>query len=181
VDGEIDTEYHEYLAKHSNGKIELYKKSIENFTNTFPKELITRVRHVDDCYHLFNLTVNKDEKTDIMDVILSHLPKDGSCIVSLQNKKLHIFPSYINKILALEYISQKYNLSIFISAGDSTADLPMLKGASVGLIPATGELVELHSKKHLSSEGFRVIQGETPIHTGEEVLKTAKSLIEDKN
>lgn len=171
VDGVISKEYQEYFLAHVGEKAFMYKKIVEQFLAQFPKELVERVRWVDETFCLINVVSDKNEDQDVLSVAQKCLPQNSDCSLSLQRKKLYILPDYVNKMRAVDYVVERYGLTLAVAAGDAVMDDAMLKAAHKGIVPATGELFRVQGKKALENQGLHVVEGSSPLEIGEKVLK----------
>ncbi|MBU3181761.1 HAD hydrolase family protein [Clostridium psychrophilum] len=88
--------------------------------------------------------------------------------VSRQGKKVYIVPNCINKYDPINYIMKIENINIFIAAGDSLLDYPMIKHSNYGIVPSHGELLQTLRDKKLQDTIY--VTKETGIFAGEEIL-----------
>jgi len=88
--------------------------------------------------------------------------------VSKQGKKVYIVPNCINKYDPINYIMQLENINIFIAAGDSLLDYPMIQQSNYGIIPSHGELLSNLPLKKLDDTVY--ITKESGIFAGEAIL-----------
>ncbi|MCB2295505.1 HAD hydrolase family protein [Clostridium algoriphilum] len=88
--------------------------------------------------------------------------------VSKQGKKVYIVPDCINKYDPINYIMKLENINMFISAGDSLLDYPMIEHSDYGIVPSHGELLHtLINEKHNDSI---YVTKKSGIFAGEEIL-----------
>lgn len=91
--------------------------------------------------------------------------------VSKQGKKVYIVPNCINKYDPIKYIMQLENINMFISAGDSLLDYPMIKHSNYGIVPRHGELLHNHPVKDFEDTVY--ITKTIGVFAGEEILDIA--------
>ncbi|MGH4137608.1 HAD hydrolase family protein [Clostridium sp.] len=88
--------------------------------------------------------------------------------LSKQGKKVYIVPNCINKYDPINYIMKLENINVYISAGDSLLDYPMIQHSNYGIVPSHGELLKnLPIKKLDDSVCITKTSG---IFAGEEIL-----------
>lgn len=88
--------------------------------------------------------------------------------VSKQGKKVYIIPNCINKYDPINYIMKLENINMFMAAGDSLLDYPMIKHSNYGIVPSHGEL--LHNFCVNEFGGIVYITKQSGIFAGEEIL-----------
>lgn len=93
--------------------------------------------------------------------------------LSKQGKKVYIVPSCINKYDPINYIMQLENINVYICAGDSLLDYPMIQHSNYGIVPSHGELLKTHSVKKLDDSVY--ITKTSGIFAGEEILDIVHS------
>jgi hydroxymethylpyrimidine pyrophosphatase-like HAD family hydrolase len=116
---------------------------------------------------LASMLLNKEMDLDYFDVLRSFCSKHNYS-VSKQGRKVYIVPNCINKYDPINYIMQMENINIFLAAGDSLLDYPMIKHSNCGIVPAHGELLLNLPLKKLADTIH--ITKESGIFAGEEIL-----------
>ena len=104
---------------------------------------------------------------DYFEVLRSFCSKHNYS-VSKQGKKIYIVPNCINKYDPIKYIMQLENINIFIAAGDSLLDYPMIEHSNYGIVPSHGELLKNLPVKKLEETVY--ITNACGIFAGEEIL-----------
>ena len=99
--------------------------------------------------------------------------------VSKQGRKIYIVPDCINKYDPLNYIMQLENINIFIAAGDSLLDYPMIKHSNYGIIPSHGELLLNPPIEGFSDNVY--ITKKAGIFAGEEILNLVQQKFHEVN
>ena len=99
--------------------------------------------------------------------------------VSKQGKKVYIVPDCINKYDPINYIMQLENINVFLAAGDSLLDFPMIKHSNYGIVPSHGELLLNLPVKELDDTVY--ITKESGIFAGEEILNIAHQKFHEVN
>lgn len=84
--------------------------------------------------------------------------------------RVFLFPYFINKYFAIEYIKANYINEKIIAAGDSMLDYKMIKNANLGIIPN-------HSDFKLNDKNI-IITKKSGILAGNEILSITKSYID---
>jgi hydroxymethylpyrimidine pyrophosphatase-like HAD family hydrolase len=100
--------------------------------------------------------------------ILRSFCKKYNYNVSKQGKKVYIVPNCINKYDPINYIMKLENINMFIAAGDSILDYPIIKHSNYGIVPSHGEL--LHNLSANEYGGTLYITKQSGIFAGEEIL-----------
>jgi len=116
---------------------------------------------------LANMLSNVESDLDYFEALRSFCSK-YNYNVSKQGRKVYIVPDCINKYDPLSYIMQSENINIFLAAGDSLLDYPMIKNSNYGIIPRHGELLDNLPEKKLADNMY--ITKESGIFAGEELL-----------
>ena len=116
---------------------------------------------------LTNMLSNLESALDYFEALRSFCSK-YNYNVSKQGRKVYIVPNCINKYDPLSYIMQSENINIFLAAGDSLLDYPMIKHSNYGLIPRHGELLDNLPENKLVDNIY--ITKESGIFAGEEIL-----------
>ncbi|MBZ9609851.1 hypothetical protein G9F73_019170 [Clostridium estertheticum] len=116
---------------------------------------------------LANNITNGKVELDYFEVLRSFC-KGYNYSVSKQGKKVYIVPNCINKYDPINYIMQLENTNIFLAAGDSLLDYPLIKHSNYGLVPSHGELLSNLFEKTLHNNVY--ITKKYGIFAGEEIL-----------
>ncbi|MBU3093505.1 hypothetical protein KPL35_15715 [Clostridium sp. CF011] len=116
---------------------------------------------------LANNITNGKVELDYFEVLRSFC-KGYNYSVSKQGKKVYIVPNCINKYDPINYIMQLENTNIFLAAGDSLLDYPLIKHSNYGLVPSHGELLSNLFEKTLHNNVY--ITKKSGIFAGEEIL-----------
>ncbi|MGV8984147.1 HAD hydrolase family protein [Clostridium sp.] len=88
--------------------------------------------------------------------------------LSKQGKKVYIVPNCINKYDPINYIMKLENIDMYISAGDSLLDYPMIQHSNYGIVPYHGELLKTLPVKKLGGSVY--VTKTSGILAGEEIL-----------
>lgn len=116
---------------------------------------------------LANMLSNVESDLDYFEALRSFCSK-YNYNVSKQGRKVYIVPDCINKYDPLSYIMQSENINMFLAAGDSLLDYPMIKNSNYGIVPSHGELLDNLPPKKLADNIY--ITKESGIFAGEELL-----------
>jgi len=136
------------------------------------------VKYYKTCEDLFIYSILDEDKVssafsnvkmalDYFEVLRSFCAKHNYSL-SKQGKKVYIVPNCINKYDPINYIMQLENINMYISAGDSLLDYPMLAHSNYGIIPSHGELLQNLPVKNLADSVY--ITESSGIFAGEEIL-----------
>lgn len=116
---------------------------------------------------LANNITNGKVSLDYFEVLHSFC-KGYNYSVSKQGKKVYIVPNCINKYDPINYIMQLENINMFLAAGDSLLDYPLINHSNYGIVPSHGELLGNLFEKTLHNNVY--ITKESGIFAGEEIL-----------
>ncbi|MBU3191779.1 HAD hydrolase family protein [Clostridium bowmanii] len=113
-----------------------------------------------------------DSSLDYFQILRSFCAKYNYNL-SKQGKKVYIVPNCINKYDPINYIMKLENIDIYISAGDSLLDYPMIQHSNYGIVPSHGELLKTLSLQPLSDSVYTTKT--SGIFAGEEILDVVHS------
>ena len=119
---------------------------------------------------LATMISNEEMNLDYFEVLRTFCAKHNYS-VSRQGRKVYIVPNCINKYDPINYIMQLENINIFLAAGDSLLDYPMIKHSNYGMVPSHGELLHNLPVKKLADTVY--ITKASGIFAGEEILDLA--------
>ena len=116
---------------------------------------------------LTDMLSKEDVALDYLEVLRSFCSKHNYS-VSKQGRKVYIVPNCINKYDPINYIMQLEHIDIFLAAGDSVLDYPLIKNSNYGIVPCHGELLSNLPVKALKDTIY--ITKQAGIFAGEEIL-----------
>lgn len=173
VDGEIDTAYRAAVEARAEASRDVYELDVAAFEASFPAARLVRRRLVDGCFYLYELDLGERESPGTAAAVAAAIAGAPSCAYSLQGRKLALLPPHIDKLAAVRHLADRLGSSRVIAAGDSAADLSMLRGADLGLALLTGEIAWWRARGGKVEPHVRFVDGATPAAMSETMLREA--------
>lgn len=138
--GKIDQEWSKIVTKQLSSECAHIEDILHKFQEICHGEWVISQKIADDLF-CYSIVDNKKIPNHELNSFLAWLSGQG-WNYSLQGRKLYFVPKPVNKRNAVEYIQQKYEDKVLITAGDSLLDQCMLEYANYAFAPLHGELSE---------------------------------------
>lgn len=145
-EGLVDEVWQERVMRQMATLPLLHEQLPAHFKNDFSAPFVVEVHEMDQLFYVLKVDVIKLERQVLAEFLYRLECYGWTC--NLQGRKLYVYPQFLTKGLAVNYIKEQALYDWHVSAGDAALDLPMLALADTCFIPQHGELATdsfLHS------------------------------------
>ena len=137
-EGIVDEVWQERVTRQMAELPLLHEQLPEQFINYFTAPFVVEVHEMDKLFYVLKVDTNQLENQALAMFQRQLECYDWTC--NLQGKKLYVYPQFLTKGHAVNYIKQQSLYDWHVAAGDAALDLPMLVLADTCFIPQHGEL-----------------------------------------
>lgn len=168
--GKEDLEWQGFIANQREQMERSFITIREKFLSCYKGQIHKEV----NCGNLIWLFMGEYEGIDKQGIdYFRQLYGTRSWRIDCSGRKIYVYPYFVTKWKALEYITTHYYKEPIFAAGDSIFDLEMVEQATYGMIPKAS-YIELQVKKHVKISQYQGIRAADEILR--EALKQVKNL-----
>lgn len=174
INGKIDENWRK-IIKQKLENIMHYKFVKKRFLRSFKDvSWINKIVLRDNLF--FSIHFNDKNEINKEDMALfKNWAEENDWRVSLQEKKLYIIPSIVNKWDAVLYIKEREKRKRVISAGDSALDYPILINAEISMCASHGELFNM-IKENIVNKGHILLTNNVGIDASDEIIRNVEEV-----
>lgn len=174
IDGKIDENWIKIIKQRLENIIHykfVKKKFLQSFKDiSWINKLVLR----DNLF--FSVHFNDKNEINKEDMALfKNWAEENHWRVSVQEKKLYIIPSVVNKWDAVFYIKNMEKRKKIISAGDSALDYPILINAEISMCASHGELFNM-IKENEVNKGNISLTHNVGIDASDEIIRNVEEI-----